>query len=210
MPVLCPFRLGYHLQSSRSPWAREGQPSYRGVDRFLAISDYDPETASDTSSPWGRYYAALDSMELHFDRRTLERAAGGLEAIGVQVEATYVEVLAVGDIPSDCGVAAIWSEQLADVWKHWDVVHRGFSCAPQGITPMGFDVSIPVPTWHSALIHPGLDRLRPSFPSTLNVNGLCSSVSDAIVLASLANTLEYGLFPSCVLSVASVDLRPSL
>jgi hypothetical protein len=95
--------------------------------------------------------------------------------------------------------------QSIDHLKQIDQLMRSVSIHGRWI---GYDVALPIPTFHSIVAQPGIERDRDQLESLLNTWGLFNERRDAAYFASLANAMNYGPFPFCVVSVSQVLCEP--
>ena len=201
-----PIRLGYWLVRSGVTCAGSSQILYRGIDRLPSEAYYDKDRLSLTDSDkfeelWDQYWDVLESGDLNSDPTVAPQLQGAFLGVGIDLDVVYAEVTLipgeVGSYPS----GKLWSETLAFVLPHRRQVHDRLGGRPSHLDFLGFDLSHPVPTFHSAIHQPGLDEMRPDYPDYLNGSGLFGNLDTALPFLRAANEMDYGPLPFCAIGV---------
>lgn len=206
MAEISPIRLGFFLERTPVYCVAWPKVAYRGIDRlpYLPTAEEQEQLQStgrhDLSRLWDTYWAANSEGEINVDVGLASQLQQQFETEGLNFEIVYSEIV---EIPNFEGSPheGLWSENLKTVLMHRQAVHDRLGSRPENIEFLGFDISHPVPTFHSAILQPGLDRKHPSLPQELNSHGLVDTIETASDLAMEANTLDYGLLPFCVLGI---------
>jgi hypothetical protein len=182
--------------------------AYRGIDRlpYLPTAEEQEQLQSlgryDLNRLWDSYWAASSEGRLNVEARLASQLKQQFESEGINFEIVYSEILRIPNFDG-CPHKSLWSENLTSVLSHRQAVHERLVCRPENIEFLGFDISHPVPTFHSAILQPGLDSRHPSLPQRLNTHGLLDTIEEALDLAAEANSLDYGMLPFCVLGIWS-------
>lgn len=203
-----PVRLGFFLERRTVHCMAWPNVTYRGIDRlpFLPTAEEQEQLQSagrhGLSRLWDTYWAAHSEGRINVDLRLASQLQRQFESEGIDFEIVYSEIVEVpnlGGYPNE----SLWSENLKTVLGHRQDVHDRLGSRPENIEFFGFDISHPVPTFHSAILQPGLDRKHPSLAQELNTHGLVDTIEAASDLAMDANSLDYGPLPFCVLGIWS-------
>lgn len=192
-----PIRLGFFLERREVTCSMYPSVPYSGVDRLPNEGAYDdPQPRL-----WDEYAEAEESGDLNSDLTTARRLSARFSRAGVRLDIVYAEVALIPrDIDAYPG-GELWSQMLDFVLSHRSAVHERVTQRPENLTFLGFDISHPVPTFHSAVYQPGLHRVRPDYPSYLNKWGLFTDRDTAMPFLDAANTMDYGPLPFCLLGV---------
>lgn len=207
------LRLGFFLARSRVTCFNWPSAPYHGIDRLPYITSPQEDDAlrhagrSRLVDLWVRYWDAWDNGELHISLPLAQELQQMFRNEGLDFDLVYAEIAV---IPRDLEAypqGSLWSEMLAFVLSKWRDAHDRLKRRPIDLCPLGFDISHPVPSFHSAIYQPGLHRTHPRLPDDLNSFGLFNDLDVALRLLSVANEMDYGPLPFCILQVWGV---PSL
>jgi hypothetical protein len=116
---------------------------------------------------------------------------------GLEVEAVYAAIEVLPEGPSD-DLASVRTENLQEAI---DWLRRSISAeVPPNLGGLlGFDISIPIPHFHTALFYEHVRQAYPALRSALNEHGLVQELDVARSLMDLANRGER--LPHCVIGV---------
>lgn len=149
---------------------------------------------------WERYANAEYDERLCTDRDLAHRLQWQFADRGVHLEVIHVEVVP----PSDDVVAQL-ARRLseADLVKTLErlLARHHLSSKPDKLELLGFDLSYPLPTFHSALYQPGLHEVYTRLKQELNGCGLINDLPSAHRLSRFANEIESPWLPFCPLAV---------
>jgi hypothetical protein len=191
MTIPLPLRLGFFLEFLvvGEAYVRFGR-NYRGIDRTLAYTGGDfLERAATKTFPraWEEYWEAEELHGVLVEGDVARRCRDRLKEIGVDNEIVYAEMVAFpnGSEPFD--------DPMFFLRRH-DLVRR-----PGGrLRFLGHDVSGAVPTFHSYLNNPGLDRRVPELAERLNEFALVDDAPEAEALMREAQELGYSRVPTVI------------
>jgi hypothetical protein len=177
-----PLRLGFFLEtlSPRASFYVFGR-FYRGIDRNLAYTEGDfLERAATKTFPraWEEYWEAEDEHQVLTDVAVARRCRDELRGIGVSNELIYAEMVAHPD--------------GADPFGGWPFrrLHEQIRRPISGLSLLGFDISSPVPTFHSYLMNANL-RHVPELEGLLNEHALVRAREAAEALMQTASDHPY-------------------
>lgn len=176
-------RIGYLLvRDDVELPARPGQ-QYRGIDRLPFVPS--PIAAHPA---WRAYFDADDSGALAGDLSTAQRIRDQLRAVDTSTEVIYAQAFPLGTVPDVTASPEVADQQSRSLRR---ISERSAVVGPPDpvFVPIGFDVSIPLPDFHSALFQPCIIEGDHS----LNGDGLLDDRDDADRLARLATASRYGL-----------------
>ena len=144
---------------------------------------------------------AVDSRELNTNLPLAQDLQREFRKEGIELEVVYSEILMIPDNLDDYPHGKLWSEQLDFVLQHWRHVHDLLAARPENLHFLGFDLSGPVPSFHSAIFQPGLHKTHPRLPDHLNQAGLFEDADTASRFLRAALEMDYGILPFCVLGI---------
>jgi hypothetical protein len=160
---------------------------YRGVDRdFLLptegeLAELHESGRGSLAETWESWWNAKEDGSLKQDRNLAMSIVQDLTTDGVAVEVIYVELID------------------EDHQTEHDQLHR-----PGDLHFLGYDVSRPRESFHSAIYEPGAELLDPMLPNALNAFGLLSNLTEAQRIAKTAEIKLPAHAPYCVLAVYEV------
>ncbi len=201
------IRLGFFLERSSVTCSRWPEVAYRGIDRlpYLPIPEEQERLLSSGRSElaqlWDIYWEASIDGKINVDGRLATELQRRFLAWGITLEVIYGEIVVIPSNLDKYPHGALWSENLNSALVHRHDSHDSLGSRPGNIDFLGFDISHPVPTFHSAISQPGLNDNCPNLPEHLNKNGLFDTLEEALPFLSEANSLDYGLLPFCILGV---------
>lgn len=206
--IQIPFRLGFFLEIADVKLTRWPAVRYRGVDRRFLPSLEDIERLRLSGQGriarlWDRYWSVYDSSQLAADLGFARELLSDFRAESVDLELIYADIVSIPD-SRDLPHGALWSDTLRDLLLEWTSTHEQLSGPPDEATFLGFDLSHPIPSFHSAIFQPGLHETQPNLPRYLNEQGLFDDFDSAKRFLGAANEMDYGLMPFCVLRVWSI------
>ena len=202
-----PFRLGFFLERTGVACFKWPSAPYRGIDRppNLPTPEEEDELRSSGRSAladlWDRYWDATDSRQLNTNLPLAQDLQREFRIEGIELEVVYSEIVMIPDNLDDYPHGNLWLEQLDFVLQHWRHVHNLSAARPENLDFLGFDLSHPVPSFHSAIFQPGLHKTHPRLPDHLNQVGLFEDVDTALRFLRAANEMDYGGLPFCVLGI---------
>ena len=208
-----PVRLGYML--ARVGVELDWRPGtcYRGIDREPFVPEsyvmdlvYKRETAEfQTLHP---YFEAWEDGTLRRELAVADERQRRLQAFGVRTEVIYVEALAVKRHWPPTSDRALAINRVNAV-RYIDRCAEGVGVVEAKFVPIGFDVSWPTPSFHSAIYQPGPGGDKDRFSGSVNGAGLISRQDAAVELMERANSSGYGLGNFAVIRVfATATLTP--
>jgi hypothetical protein len=201
-----PFRLGFFLVRPNVCLVDRPNAPYRGIDRVV----YTPAMVlgRDLSSReleielrFDEYMVARDSGLLQSDLSIAYQQMNRLQEVGMKCEVVYCEIAKIPDNINLLKFGASLEVNLTNALRFRQGFHERISGVPEGWKKLGFDVSHPVPSFHSAIYQPGLGRLVPNLYERLNENGLVETLDLSVPLLEKANEMGHGGFPFCILSI---------
>lgn len=202
-----PLRLGFFLAETGLSTHAWRDVDYCGVDRHprFPASNESPGSlemiAEEARDVWEAYVEASDSEELNTELACARYFQREIQNLGVEAEIIYVEVLAVPKDITAHELSHEWMQRLTEDFSQWAVVHEKLTRRPTRLQKLGIDVSYPVPSFHSAIYQPGLEKTVPNLPDYLNEFGLVDELDTALALAERANQLESPWRPFCAIGV---------
>jgi hypothetical protein len=154
---------------------------------------------------WESYWDAEDGGELHLSRNVAESFRRRFLMQGTILEVAYAEILAV---PMDLGLYAhgsLWAESLKTALEQLTVRKERFLTRPHGLSLLGFDISSPEESFHSAIFHPGLPDLCPELRGELNASGLLDDWDTTARFLQRALAMDYGVSPFSIFGIWSTS-----
>ncbi len=153
---------------------------------------------------WDQYWNAYDSTELNSNVQLAQTLHRKLATEGIDLDLIYAEISMVPHELDQYPSGKIWARELARVLSVIRKVHDRLGKRPDGVQLLGYDISHPVPSFHSAIFQPGLHERRPCIPEYLNSAGLLEDIDLALRFLSAANEMDYGSLPFCVVGIWEV------
>jgi hypothetical protein len=154
---------------------------------------------------WESYWDAEDGGELHLSRKVAESFQHRFLMQGTSLEVIYAEILAV---PMDLDLyphGSLWGASLKTALEQLTTRKERFWTRPSGLSSLGFDISSPEESFHSALFHPGLPDRCPELRDSLNATGLVDDWDMTARFLQRALAMDYGISPFCILGIWSVS-----
>ncbi len=203
-----PVRLGWiALAAQRDQHAHGSTVTYQGVERLYSSAD-PREVERELRGPraawaaaWKRYWE-LDLDQVSDDYAVVAETCLAFVRVGVRVEPVFfrLEWAPSADELSDVGKKLL--AELEDCLRSMvKPARRSDRAMDEGLRFLGFDATLPIPSFHSLIQNPGLDREVPDFPLALNGHGLLDSFDTAREWCRLANRWDYTNGPFCVVAV---------
>jgi hypothetical protein len=208
---LCPVPLGFYLERVDERTSTWTDIHYRGIDRlpyFLTPeeeNDLTREGRTRLLELWEDLAAVEYEPKEAFNRSRLARLRDGFENEGVRFDLVYAEIVLVPNDLARYKRGALWKRELRNSLEQWISQVPSDTPSHEDFALLGYDISHPFPTFHSAINQPGLGDREPSLRNMLNRNGLLDEMSPAADLMAEANELDYGPLPFCVISVWAVE-----
>lgn len=202
VPLRLGFWLGYTgLACAAAPWI-----PYCGIDRLPADLDFDensplPGDPEWSPSVWDRYDEAEERGDLNCILSVARQLQTTFRGDGLDLDVIYAEVTFIPADIEQYPSGELWSETLAFVLPARQGVHERLRERPAHLQFLGYDLSFPAPTFHSAIYQPGLSQSRPDFPEHLNNYGLFSDHDVALEFLAAANDMDYGPMPFCLIGI---------
>lgn len=206
-----PFRLGFLLRRRGVHPYETSRTEYRGVDRE---PEYPPPDELEKwrhsgeeqiAVLWDDFGAAVYEQRLDASLSLALRFRSRFDRLGIELDLIFA---AIEYMPSDYSQyrhASLWKASLSKCLDARLDTHFATANVSMPERFLGFDVSHPVPSFHSAIVQPGLSAVDRRLGKRLNANGLFEEAETAVEMMEKANTMDYGLLPFCVLSVRAVD-----
>lgn len=200
-----PLDLGYFLAEPASPMACGVGGAYTGVDRLFVPPFPFAKDAGERGEFLPRlverYWEEEDAVRTDYE--VAARYCRTFLEAGVRVDLIRAVVAVVPD--------SIKLYPRGDAWPHSISEGLAVSRALQArladrapsvsdIPLVGYDVSLPIPTFHSALVNPGYPFLT-EYMGFVNEYGLLTERRWAIDLMHEANLMGYSDAPFCVLAI---------
>ncbi len=204
-----PMQLGYFLCETGHSLCEWPSVECRGVDRLYftpTTEDVDVLRRNGRTALadlWDRWWDAEEDGEIRVDSRRAHEFATAFTSEGVGLELMYAELTYLPTDFTGCTdpYAPTWPARLAETLAVLARVHNKLRVRPTDLRRIGFDLSYPIQTFHSAIFEPGARKLSPELPSHLNEYGLFADASTAREFAEQANQVLPGHAPYCVLEV---------
>ncbi len=202
------IQIGLYLMRNGVTLSGSRLGPYRGVDRMpqtpspFALASASPSGRPGWDRLWLDYWAAEDAGSLHADLLVARSFQEQFGAHGIDLELVYITLAA---LPDDRWLTdEIWKSNLAEAVARYQTGSHIRAEAPVGAQHLGFDIAWPVPSFHSAIYEPGLDKVSPNFVGELNAHGLFGDIDQAVAKLDEALSLRYSPTPFCVLGVYHV------
>lgn len=176
---------------------------YRGIDRLPVIDNFEGEYALHRAGEqsswqlWNSYWAADESGDLSADLAVARNLCAQFSSHGIDLEVIYAELTSI-PTPSPPPFGSRW--RLDDVFARYERVERTLVRRPDDLTFYGFDLSRPLPTFHSIIRQPGFRALADRLPPGINEYGLIGDNDAARGLLESSNGWSAPL-PVCVIEV---------
>jgi hypothetical protein len=195
------LRLGYLLVRTgvHLPWSP--QRGYRGIDRLPYLPNPMEDATARTAMAWNAYSDAVEEGRLGRDFALAQDICQELNAVGAKVDVIFADVESLPDEPPNAS-----ERVLAQRFRSLEWLRNRSAEIPvpdRRLQPIGFDVSTPVPNFHSAIAQPGLIRQDSALAANLNDSGLFDDFDTALGAAAQANNSGYGLALFCVIRLFS-------
>jgi len=166
------------------------------MENYLHSSDPDW-----SPSVWDRYDEAEERGDLNCTLSVARQLQTMFRDDGLDLDLMYAEMTFIPADIEHYPNGDLWSERLAPALRARQSVHTRLRARPHHLQFLGYDLSHPVPTFHSAIYQPGLSESRPDFPKHLNEYGLFSEHDDALEFLGVANDMDYGPMPFCLINI---------
>lgn len=157
VPLRLGFWLGYtDLTCAAAPWI-----PYCGIDRLPADLDFDensplPGDPEWSPSVWDHYDEAEDSENLNYNLSVARQVQTMFRDDGLDLDLIYAEVTFIPADIEHYPSGKLWLERLAPALRARQSVHTRLRARPPHLQFLGYDLSHPVPTFHSAIYQPVL------------------------------------------------------
>jgi hypothetical protein len=200
------IHLGFFLERTSVSCFAWPEMAYRGIDRLPYLPTQEEQEQmlssgkSDLAKLWDRYWEANIDGVINVDGKLARVLQQEFLEWGITFEVIYGEIVVIPSLDK-YPHRALWSENLESALLHQQDTHQRIRSRPDNIEFLGFDISHPVPTFHSAILQPGLNNMCPHLPQQLNSNGLFNTLEEALLVLEKANSLDYGLLPFCILGI---------
>lgn len=202
-----PFRLGFFLERTGVACCKWPHLPYRGIDRLPYLPSFEEQddlraaSKSKLADLWDRYWDAKDTRQLMVNLQLAQDLKREFCKEGIELEVVYAEIAMIPDNLDEYPSGKLWSEEIALVLPHWRHIHDRLGERLPKLQFIGFDLSHPVPSFHSAIFQPGLHNTCPKLPDYLNSNGLFDDLNTASMFLHKANEMGYGGLPFCILGI---------
>lgn len=204
--AMLPLRLGFVLERTSVPFPYRPGIFYRGVDRLPFDPTPEEEEELNRSggarlvSLWHRYGDTLFTGELHRDQQLAVTLQREFAEEGSEFEVIYAEVIDVPGPPD----TMLCDEGPSGTWDRLRRHHEAAAPRPGGALLLGYDVSYPLPSFHSVLLQPGLREKPDAPPLDVNDAGLLAHVDYLKAILKAANAMDSSWRPFCGIAVYSV------
>lgn len=205
-----PLRMGFFLVELGIMSANWPDIPYGGVDRVVSLDNFQEEFEQnlagtrDVWSVWEAYWEAENNGVISVDRSTALDFRERFNALGMSVETIYCEIVRPPAISAHDKVSSHQQQRLHDAFTKYEHVQRQLPERPTGLVFLGYDLSFPLPTFHSIIRQPATMNPHVVMPSMLNSYGLISDVDTATELLPRANQDQVS-GPICLLGIWSVE-----
>ena len=178
---------------------------YRGIERLPAPDNFEGELALARAGHdgvwqlWEAYWEADDSGDLATDLAVAQGLCDRFSSNGIDVEVIYAELV---DVPVLTPTPSLFETgwRCEDVFARYKRVAEKLLNRPANLTFYGFDLSQPLPTYHSVIRQPGFRALAHRLSSGINQYGLIEDREAARNLLGSANEMSVHR-PICVIGV---------
>jgi hypothetical protein len=196
--------LGYWLADTDVWLGSDRGREYRGLDRLPYLPG--PDQDEDLRAREGRLLRARNRYWRLDDAGWLRRSAAiALElrdefaAAGISLEVVRADL---ADLPDTTGLPGDLEGRFNADLTRWTVE---LSHESQQATPLGFDVTYPFPSFHSAIRQPVLERYAPRLLDGLNEAGLFPTLDRAQAAVHRCNATDTAWRPFCAIAISGVD-----
>jgi hypothetical protein len=205
-----PLHLGYFLVNTplRQYDTLCGK-AYKGINRLLYLP-FDYEDANNiVLGKTNKYLNAVDRFTNEDRIHVRTQLARAIEfsrlfaGLGFPNEVVFTSVISVPSDPHAFPGGSKWAKSIGETAE----THLGNHYALRDRSDLtefkllGFDVSLPTPSFHSSLVNPGLADLKELHVPRLNESGLFNEIADAVECMDSSNRLGYSDLPFCILAV---------
>jgi len=208
--VQLPLRMGFFLAEMGVNCARGPEIPYRGINRLASLKDFEGEFqqhqsgASEVWSLWASYWEAESTGTISVDRSTALDFQERFRALGMNIETIFCELVQYPSIRGHDELSAHQQQRLHDAFTKYEHVQRQLPNRPAGLEFLGYDLSYPLPTFHSIIRQPAIMNSNVVIPTMLNNSGLIADLDIAAELLPRANR-DQKSGPICVLGIWSVE-----
>lgn len=198
-----PLRLGFFLARQGVTCTTWPELAYRGVDRLPYLPTLEEMRQLRVARPrlaeaWDAYWEAKDSKQLNVDPSVVREVKDMFVLAGwPKLEIVFAEIARFAEQERS-------RSYYASVLEPWIPLHRRLSAAPQASRLLGYDLSYPVPSFHSAIYQPAIPN-GPDLRTSLNDAGLVSELGAATRLLRLLNELTQRGPPFVAIAVWEVS-----
>jgi hypothetical protein len=210
-----PVPLGFYLlRGNEHPY---GWPDviYRGIDRLplFPTPEEEKRLMEEERHELLKLWDELSDIEYDpinaFNRSGLVSLRAAFKKEGIVLELVFGEIVATPPDLTRYKRGVLWGKEFDESLARWRQLMPTQISKDNRLTFLGYDVSHPFPTFHSAINQPMFTDERDSIRLLINRNGLAGTVETASALMDKANELEYGPLPFCVIAVsADSNQRP--
>ena len=202
-----PIRLGFLLERTEVMFPFLPGSLYGGVDRLPFVPTPEEEESLRNSKRvtllelWQQYSDLTYTGQLHGSPHATKFLRNAFAAEGIDLEVIYAEVVLMPSLEME----GVDQKARGLLLKRLHTFHQQVASRPVGAQMLGYDVSYPVPGFHSFLFQPGL-REQPEAPHLdINGAGLLSTVQQAGQIVAVANAMTSSWRPFCGIAVYSVS-----
>jgi hypothetical protein len=196
-----PPRLGFVLVRGdvELPWLARRQ--YRGIDRLPFVPNPLQLEDNHLRNAWNEYLDTWENGRLGQHLSIAEQIRRQLDEVGESTEIIYADIAVAPrrqsfELPDP--LSRERERSLA-----WLITRSAeVEPSPREFVPIGFDISTPIPSFHSVLVQPGLVRQDSDLAVRLNDFGLIAEDTEyAAELMNVANGSGYLLSTFCVIRI---------
>lgn len=201
------IRLGFFLVRPDVRCCSWPSIPYRGIDRLVWVPEpkVDFEVLSEQERHiemvWDAYFEARDTGDLHADLNLALHFREQFSSIGTPSEVIHAEVVSIPPNPQPEKDNDLWLGALATLQAFRLSRYERAPEPSEQWSLLGFDVCHPIETFHSVIVQPGLERLVPDLGQRLNRNGLLDTLESSLLVARLANRMEFSWRPFCAIAI---------
>ena len=196
--------LGYWLADSDVRLGSDRRRGYRGLDRLPYVPGPDEDGGRRPREGGllrarSRYWRLDDASWIRRSAAVALELRDEFAAAGVSLEVVRADLAGLPDADA----------LPADLKSHFDAnltrwtVERPHEA--QSATPLGFDVTYPFPSFHSAIRQPVLERHAPRLLDDLNEWGLFPTLDGAQTAGRICNATETAWRPFCAVAISVLD-----
>ena len=135
------------------------------------------ELGAPENHAWQRYFALTETGRVGIANSPWSSPGRELANLGHPNEIVFVSIEKIARTGDDRD-----KEVAAALVAHGRRSRRTPSHAPRGARLLGYDVSTPVPSFHSVLREPNLAKRGSELERLVNSNGLCDDVRNAEIV----------------------------